>query len=420
MSALFCLYLALLIVRPQEFVPALVGLPILQVLLLLCLALWAVSKDKRLSLPPFVLMGWLLLFIPLTVGLNGWWGGIPAALGQIVPPIGIFVAASMAARELRALHAYMWTILVCAGLLVYHSMIQLQTGVGPLTAMESYMGRPYYLGIFSDPNDLGQLFAIALTFALYLLTISRQLLAKLFLQGSIVWLFYGMILTNSRGALLAALTVLALEGWRRYGRIAVGIAAALALPTLFAVTRLSQLSSGEQSANDRIHSWYEGIQMLLSHPFYGVGFGNYTNYNTITAHNFIVLPMAELGFVGLTLWLGVIWYSIRMLWWVGFGPHATTNNDNKTPADQAAGREILAARGLLMVFVSFIVSAFFLSQSYKAPLFLLCGLAVARFVAATRVLPDAPHYRLLSDLPRLGALGLACIIGIYVLMRLTL
>jgi O-antigen ligase len=417
MSILFCLYLVLLILRPQEFVPALHGLPIMSGSMLICLTLWAVSRDKRLSLPPVVLVGWLLIVMPLTVAVNGWWGGIPVAVAYLSPVFAIFIIASMAGRELRALHTYMWAILGCACLLVYYSSIQLKTGMGPLTGLPPKDQRPYYVGIFNDPNDLGQLFVIALTFAIYLLAISRQRLSQLFLCGSLVWLFYGMILTDSRGTLLAALAVLALEGWRRYGKIAVGIGAALALPALFAVTRLSELSAGEQSANDRIQAWYQGIQMLRTHPAFGVGLGNFTEYNPNTAHNFIVLPMAELGFVGLALWLGLIWYSVRMLWWVGYGPHTKADGNVKTPADPAKGREILAARGLLMTFIGFGISSFFLSQSYKAPLFMLCGLAVARFAAATRVLPDPPRFRLMPDLPRLSVLTLACVAGIWLVVK---
>ena len=417
MSTLFCLYLVMLILRPQEFIPVVQGMPVMMAFMLLCLALWVVKPDKQASSPPIVLLGVLLVFMPLTVALNGWWGGSLVALGTLTPVFSIFIIASMAARELRVLHLYMWTILGCACVLVGHSMVQLQTGTGPLTGIEPWQQRPYYVGIFNDPNDLGQLFVLALTFGIYLLPNSRHAFSRFLLLCSLVWLLYGMILTNSRGALLAALVVIGLEGWRRYGKIAVSLSAILGLPTLFAVTRLSQLSAGEQSANDRIQAWYEGIQMLRYHPLFGVGFGNFTDYNTLTAHNFIVLPMAELGIFGFALWLGLMWYSVRMLWWVGYGPHSSHERDVKALADPQWRAEVLAARGLLLTFVGFGISAFFLSQSYKAPLFLLCGLALARFTRAARILPDPPRFRLAPDLPRLGVLTLACVTGMYLLVK---
>jgi putative inorganic carbon (hco3(-)) transporter len=417
-TTLFGIYLLLLILRPHEIVPALAGLPIMLGLMMLCLLLWALTPGKRVSLPPTVLLICAMFFLPLTVAMNGWWGGFPVAFVALFPSAVVFILATMAGRGLRALHVYMRITLLCACLLVYHSMIQVNTGVGPLTEVESYQGRPYYLGIFNDPNDLGQLFVLALTFALYLVTITSTGFRRLLLWISMAWMFYGIMLTNSRGALLAALVVVAIEGWRRYGKVAVITAGVLALPALFAVTRLNQLSAGEQSANDRIQAWYEGIQMLRSHPFFGVGFGNFTDFNDLTAHNFIVLPMAELGFFGFALWFGLIWYSVRMLWWVAYGPHARLREPMTFAPDSEQGREILAGRALMLSLIGFGICAFFLSQSYKAPLFLLCGLAVARFTAASRVLPNPPTFRLLPELPRLGGLALACIACMWLVVKL--
>jgi len=243
--------------------------------------------------------------------------------------------------------------------------------------------------------------------------------------GSVGWLCYGAILTNSRGALLATLTLFALEGSRRYGRIAVAIAAVLAVPALLAVTRLSQLSAGEESATGRLDAWYQGIQLLREHPLFGVGFGFFITFNDLTAHNSIVLPMAELGILGLTMWLGIIWYSARMLWWLGYGPHASADRvralgEATNEADRATYREIMAARGLLTTFAGYGVGAFFLSQSYSAPLFLLCGLAVARFAAGSSVLPQPPTYRLLPDVMRLGGVTIASIVGMYLTVKAAL
>ncbi len=396
------------------------GLPFMLGIMMLCLLLWMFTPDKRGSSPPFALALWMLIYLPLTVAINGWWGGFPAAFTALFPSIAVFILATMAGRAQGAMHGYMWTILVCACALVYHSQVQLSTGSGPLTGMPPFNGRPYYVGIFNDPNDLGQLFVVALTFALSLLAVTPKRILRLSLWASVIYMFYGIVLTDSRGALLAALAVVALEGWRRYGRIAVGIAATVALPGLFAVTRLNQLSASEQSANDRIQAWYEGIQMLRSHPLFGVGMGNFTNFNLLTAHNFIVLPMAELGYFGFVLWFGFIWYSVRMLWWVGYGPHSKAALLFQDPTESAQAREILAARSLILTFIGFGISAFFLSQSYKAPLFLLCGMAVARFNVASRVLPDPPAFRLLPDLPRLGGLALACMIGMWLVVKVSI
>jgi putative inorganic carbon (hco3(-)) transporter len=442
MTSLFQIYLVLLIIRPQEFVPALMGVPILQLLLLICLALWLFSRDKRIGLPPIVLVGCFLVFAPLTVAANGWWGGVAAAHARLDPIAVIFLVATMAARELSAMRRFMRTIVVCACVLVAYISIQLRTGMGPWADMPSYQGRPYYIGIFSDPNDLGQLFIIALAFVVYLLAIKKSSVSGIVLVLLGAWLIYGVILTNSRGAMLATMAILGLECWRRFGKVAVVVAAVLVVPALLAVTRLSKLSAGEESAFDRLQAWYEGIQMLRGSPIFGVGFGNFTNHSVLTAHNSIILPMAELGIPGLTIWLGIIWYSLRMLWWVGFkadpavvdqtgdadasvsGMESALEETQGEPADISSliqqREEILAGRGLLLALVGFLIGAFFLSQSYQAPLFLLCGFAVARFVGAAAPLPDAPNYHLPGDLLRLGGVAVAAIFGMYMVVKVTL
>jgi putative inorganic carbon (HCO3(-)) transporter len=420
MSALFGLYLVLLILRPQEFIPGLQSVPILQYLLLIGLLMWVTSRDKQASLPPFIFALLYLVFVPITVGINGWWGGVLGTLGALIPVLGIMLMASLASRRLSTLHVYMWIFVICATLLVHHSAVQLATGSGPFTGVRPRQGRPYYVGIFGDPNDLGQLFDIALAFAIYLFSISRVKSLRLALLGATGWLFYGIILTDSRGALIAALAIVGLEGWRRFGKIAVTVGGFLALPALFAATRLSQLSAGEQSANDRIQAWYEGLQMLRSNPVFGVGYLNFTDHNYLTAHNSIVLPMAELGLPGLAIWLGITWYSMRLLFWVAHGPHTKAVVLAISPENPALTAEVNAARGVLQACVGFAISAFFLSQSYKAPIFLLCGMAIARYASAVPLLPAQPVFRFVPEMWRLGLLTLGCVAAIFVIVHTSL
>ena len=160
--------------------------------------------------------------------------------------------------------------------------------------------------------------------------------------------------------------------------------------------------------------------MLFSNPVFGVGYDNFTDNNYLTAHNSIVLPMAELGLPGLAIWVGIIWYCVRMMLWVGYGSHAKLEKFNGTAIDTPIAREVNAGQALVMAWLGFGISAFFLSQTYKAPLFLLCGLSVARFAAASRVLPDPPQYRLLPDLPKLGLVTLACVAFVYLVVRVSL
>src|SRR3546814_20658825 len=73
-------------------------------------------------------------------------------------------------------------------------------------------------------------------------------------------------------------------------------------------TRMQELDAGESSAYGRIESWYDGIQMFLANPVFGVGVGTFTDHTRLTAHNSFVLVLDATGIVGYTFWLAMVGY----------------------------------------------------------------------------------------------------------------
>ena len=57
--------------------------------------------------------------------------------------------------------------------------------------------------------------------------------------------------------------------------------------------------------------WGAGLQMLKSHPLFGVGFGNFADHAGLTAHNSIVVCAAELGLFGLYFWSLFLFPTVR-------------------------------------------------------------------------------------------------------------
>ncbi len=410
----FLAYLILLILRPHEFDPALANVPILQIVLLVGCAAWAVSRDKHFEYPQFKLIPPLLAIIWIGVGLSGagWWSGLVDALDKLLPPLLMFVVATGAVRSVRQLRIVAYTLVGCACLLVLHGHLQLRDGVGWTGALPNE-GRITYSGIFNDPNDLGLLFVIGFGLAIYLLGTARSRLQKILLLAALGWIGYGVLLTDSRGTLLGTLAIIAFYARARFGTRGLIVAAVAAVPLLVMNTRLAQLDPTEESAEGRLDAWYEGIQMLREYPLFGVGFGNFTDHHFMTAHNSLVLAMAELGLVGYPLWLAFMGYSAYMLYWLTYR-HAPTE-----PAS-AAATEVAAARGLFVTALGLGVGAFFLSQSYKFMLFLMCGLAVGRFAGASTVLTGMPTFKLAAALPRWFGLALLTVIGLWVLLKFTL
>jgi hypothetical protein len=109
--------------------------------------------------------------------------------------------------------------------------------------------------------------------------------------------------------------------------------------------------------------------------------------------------------------------TAQMVYWLAFG--ARTPRDYGTEAS-AVQAEREAGFGLLLMAVGFAVSAFFLSTSYKHMFFFVVALIVARFYHARQLIVGAPILTLPSVLPRVTALSVAAIAGMWVLTRVLL
>lgn len=419
MHVVFCLYLVLLLLRPQEvFSASFSGIPILGGIAAMLIAGWAMSRERGLALPQFLLAGLFVGWICLTVGVAGWWGGIPSAFFSISVTVSLIVMASLGCRGVLQLRRVMFLTILCALILVAYANIQVSTGIGPVTGLLAENGRPYYVGIFKDPNDLGVLFLIGLAFSLSLMTGTPGAFRRVGYGIASIALFYGVFRTNSRGDLIAAMALIGFALARRIGWIGGAVVGAIGLAGLSMVSRVSQITAAEESANNRIQLWYEGLNMLREHPIFGVGFGNYENHAPQTAHNSIVLAMAELGVPGLMLWLGIIWYSIRMLRLVIAENEAAQAKTDLPEAEQSLSLVgVATARGLLYAFLAVSVASFFLSNSYKFEFFLLSGLAMGSYIELSTRRPELTMYRVIPDVGRLAILAFAAIVSVYVAMK---
>lgn len=410
------LYLVLVLLRPQEY-PALepAHLPLLPVALLLATVGWLASRNKTFAAPQYLLLAAFLVVMMMSEMVNGWVGGVLAELVSFGPVLAAFVVLANATVSTRQVLIVMATIVLCSTVLAVHGIEQAQTGVGWTGVPLVQDGRIQYVGAFNDPNDLGMLFVLALPMAFYLSTGGGAFgLKRLFWLTAGALLFYGIYLTDSRGALLAVALVLGIYLWCRHGvAVAVllggmGLAGLLLLPS-----RLSDLSPDEESASGRVDAWYEGFQMFFSHPVLGVGAGNFTDYNELTAHNSLVLVLAETGFVGFTLWLGFVGYCFWMM--LAVLRHQPVLPDAQTTTAWTTERAI--AMTLLLSLSGCLATAFFLSRSYAVVLYLLTALVVAAYANARRQFSSLPGFKLGSDWVRLASLAAMAVVALYTVVR---
>lgn len=414
------LYLVMTIIRPQEYLPALAGVPLMPVVLVSAFALWLLSRDKPFWAPPLPLIVAFLVAIMLSMVASGWTGGAIDRLNLFGPEVVAFLVLASAATTARRITLLMAVFVLCATVLALHGVQQAQLGVGWTGTPLAQDGRIQYLGIFNDPNDLGLLFVSTFPMAEYLRRRSGLLLKPLWL-ACVALLCYGVYLTDSRGSLLAMVALVGAYIWKRHGVIAATLLGGAGLMALMALpSRLQELDVSESSALGRVDAWYEGLQMFLANPLLGVGTNNFVEYHYLTAHNSFILVLAETGFVGYLVWIAFVGYCFRMLL-AALRPGAGPDPEQAAPealAAWAVDRRLAAV--LLLSLFGFFAAAFFLSRSYVLLLYLLAAAAVGHYVGMKRRYPALPDFSLARDWLLWPLLAAASIAFFFVLVRVLL
>ncbi len=301
-----------------------------------------------------------------------------------------------------------------------------------LLAMNSDSGERFYRlrgpGEINDPNDFGQLIVctIPLVFIFWRRKNTLLNIACVILPGSV--LLFGVFLTHSRGALLALMAVAVVAARRRIGTLP---ALLLAGGLFVAASALHFTGGREISANagaDRTGLWGTGLQMLKSHPLFGVGFGNFADNAGLTAHNSIVVCAGELGLFGLYFWSLFLFPTVRDALAIA-SPTKLTEGDPVTaekgpsqdfirrtePIDQVELNHL--GQLALLSLTGFLVAGLFLSRAYVLTLFLLGGIAEVVFEMGLRRRMIAPRLRLARVALVAGGLTISLVVLMYIMIR---
>ena len=272
---------------------------------------------------------------------------------------------------------------------------------------------------FNDPNDFAQILIVALPLLFIAWEPRRTVRNCLLVLVPAAALIWAIFLTHSRGALvgLAVVALFAVRG--KLGTTGAAIVTGLLVLGLLAVdfTGGRQISAGEGA--DRLEAWATGLELFKRAPLFGIGFGGFTDFNEITAHNSFVLCLAELGFAG-----SIVWVAMLVSTMLGLNRIIAGNENAESASDKAleAGEfeeaevhqmtlraavgadvtdnvavipaietEILEQTGLdseslgfanwavnvRLALIGFITTGWFLSRSYAPTLYLVIGLATA-------------------------------------------
>jgi O-antigen ligase len=374
-------YFLFLYIRPQDFARAMQGLPIMLALgavTALLLILHMAVKKRRIVItdaPQNWLMLWLLAAIFLS---NMSHMLVDGAIGEVMDFIPIlvmyFLITNLVTTE-RRLKLTINLMLLLTLVLCFSGVMQHLTGFG-FGGQESYKGRIQAIGIFNDPNDLAMALVIVLPFVLLKVMDPAPPAHKLFAALAAGGLIYTLILTASRGGLLAFAALAMIMFSRRYGKVpglAIGGVIMVALMALG--PRMATISTEEASAYGRIQAWGLGLDLFEMYPLLGVGAGQYTEYHFRTAHNSFVLGAAELGLFGMLPWVMLIYITMK-----------NANFMSRHLRDARMEDVAIYIDTIRYGLIAYCLSAYFLSRTYSELLFILVGLgaaATAIFVRAT-------------------------------------
>lgn len=416
---LVLIYVGLVYLRPQEYVVALQGVPILPVLLVGGTLVWLFQPNKNFEASQHWLLPLLIFTMALSVVANGWFGGSMVIFTEFFPIVVLFYLISTSTDTVIKHRLFIRTLALITTILAAHGIDQIQTGVG-WSGAKVIEGRITYLGVFNDPNDLALAFVIAMPMLGYGLSEAKLLISKIFWSMCIAIILYGIYLTNSRGGMLGAITLLVLYFYSRYGAVRSSVLAGIGLAAMSLLpSRLSELDAEEESAAGRVDAWYQGIQMLLHNPILGVGKGNFTEHNYLTAHNSLVLAFAELGLVGYFVWLAFVGLSTYMVYRISVTSvdHVGESRDAQK-ADWVEYKKI--SRTYLYAMLGFFVAAFFLSRSYNILLFILCALCVALYQSVRQRWPRFVPIAFGDIAGRMLAFEIGSIVFMYILAKVLL
>jgi putative inorganic carbon (hco3(-)) transporter len=435
-------YVVVLYLRPQEYVPALMGSPLVPVLLLFAAAFWLVAQAKNFEAPQHRLVLGLVAAMFMSVLLTGWFTGAINVVTEFVPTLLLFYLTATSVDSLKRFRDMAIVLTVVTTVIAIHGAEQFasEKGIG-WTGAQLIDGRITYLGFLNDPNDLSMAFLMTLPLTLYVAGVSKSFLIRLAFFTAAGAILYGIYLCNSRGSMLGLLVMLLAYATRRYGWLrSVIVGPLLIVPLLLlAPSRVSDMSADEESAAGRIDAWYEGFDMLRSHPLFGVGKGLFTDHNYLTAHNSFVLAIAELGTIGYFFWLAILILSVTMLFRIlrfeapdaepeaAAAPPAWTGPQLDAPQSEPVAEDALrwdelqrAASALGYAFIGSIVAAFFLSRSYVVFLYLLVALIVAVYQMARTRWPELAPVRFGDMAGKLLIYEVGSIVFLWLLTRVLL
>lgn len=308
----------------------------------LILTIFRLPGSRVASLPQTYAVIALIVVVALSMIFNGLFGPTVGALLEFIPAAIVFFFVFINFRTKFHLQLLVVTLFGVAAFTIYKGALAQYSNneLSPwVIRMTNADGQLFYrsrgMGFLNDPNDFAQ-FVVGLIPCMFLLWRSGKFVANGFLVIlPVSYLLYGMFMTHSRGGMVALLAVAIVAGRRKLGVVPSLIAGAVLFIGLSALGWSGGRDVSVESGNDRLEAWSTGIQLIRSHPVFGVGYQRFNEFFYITAHNSVVVTAAELGMVGLFFWFVMIVPTLRDASLTSVDPNKIKKKDDLRHLPQA-------------------------------------------------------------------------------------
>lgn len=258
-----------------------------------------------------------------------------------------------------------------------------------------------------DPNYLAMWLIIAATLGAGVAARRRaEPAARWLVSACIAACVVAALATGSRTGVVALAAVLLAAplvlGPRRRAPVLILSITILAVGGLYIAAAAPEavrerLSESPQDGSGRTDIWKVGLRMVEAHPVRGVGFGNFQNSSIHyllepgaikrsdhivdhpkVAHNLYLELLAEIGAVGLALYLLVVGFSI----WAAAAGARRFDRDLR-------GDDAILARTVVLAIIAAAAGSAFVSIQYAKPLWLLLALGPIMLHLARSTTPAA-------------------------------
>lgn len=386
------------------------------------------------------------VFLSILIAVR-WPGGAISALLGFIPNAFAYFLVCLHCNSKKKLQVLVFMLLfVCLFVMAHGSRDQIHgfsdvdtmqpgfTGTPYLLAMTNDAGKLIYrlrgLGEINDPNDFGQLIVCTIPLTFIFWRPKKMPRNFVFVLLPVCALVGGIFMTHSRGALLALMSIAILAARRRIGTVpALAIGAGL-FATAMALHFTGGRDISAESGSDRTALWSQGLELLKSHPLFGVGFGQMPNftYTHHTAHNSVVVCATELGSFGLYFWCLFLFPSLHDALAIASPAQVAEGiplerEKDIFPAPMAREETIDRAeinrlgRLLVLSLAGFLVAGWFLSRAFVVTLFMLGGMVEVVYEMALQRGMIAPRWQFARVARFAALLAIILIMMMYLLLR---